>query len=268
MSKIQEAINQSRKRAQKTGVAATGTFKRVDLPPAAALTVLQGQPTLTLDADAMERNCILPFVETKGAKSAYMLLRTRLLQRMRGNNWRSVMVTSAVPEDGKTTTAINVAVGISQDVNQAALVVDFDLERPRIAKGLGLERTTGLSDYLRGDAECEDVIYNTDVERLFVVPNFDKMSATESLVTPRLLALLDHIKQLDSNLIVIIDLPPILSSDIVIAIAPHVDSLLLVISESSTQRGLLQRASAMIEDVPRAGTVLNRSTEGDSGGYY
>ena len=268
MSKIQDAIKKSRKRAQKTGVAATGLFKKLELPPTTALMSLQDQPKLALDADQMERNCLLPFVETKGATSAYMLLRTRLMQRMRGNNWKSVMVTSAVPEDGKTTTAINVAVGISQDVSQAVLLVDFDLERPRIAKCLGLERTTGLSDYLRGEAECKDVIYNTDVERLFVVPNFHRMSASESLVTPRLLQLLDYIKQLDPNLLVIFDLPPILSSDSVIALAPHVDSLLLVISEGSTPRGLLKRASLMIEDIPRAGTVLNRSMEGESGGYY
>jgi protein-tyrosine kinase len=268
MSKIQEAINASRKRAQKTGVAATGSFKKLELRPTTAPMSLEGQPKLALDPVQMERSCLLPFVKTKGATSAYMLLRTRLMQRMQGNNWKSVMVTGTVPDDGKTTTAINVAIGISQDVSQAVLLVDFDLERPRIAKSLGLERTTGLSDYLRGKAECKDVIYNTDVERLFVVPNFDQVSVSESLVTPRLLQLLDHIKRLDPNLLVIFDLPPILSSDSVIAMAPHVDSLLLVISEGSTPRGLLKRASLMIEDIPRAGTVLNRSTEGESGGYY
>ena len=268
MSKIQEAINESRKRAQKTGVAATGSFKKLELRPTTAPMSLEGQPKLALDPDQMERSCLLPFIKTKGATSAYMLLRTRLMQRMRGNNWQSVMVTGTVPNDGKTTTAINVAIGISQDVSQAVLLVDFDLERPGIAKSLGLERTTGLSDYLRGKAECKDVIYNTDVERLFVVPNFDQMSASESLVTPRLLQLLDHIKRLDQNLLVIFDLPPILSSDSVIALAPHVDSLLLVISEGFTPRGLLKRANLMVEDIPRAGTVLNRSTEGESGGYY
>jgi len=100
------------------------------------------------------------------------------------------------------------------------------------------------------------------------MPNFDQMIMSESLVTPRLLQLLDHIKRLDPNLLVIFDLPPILSSDSVIAMAPHVDSLLLVIAEGSTPRGLLKRASLMIEDIPRAGIVLNRSTEGETGGYY
>ena len=102
------------------------------------------------------------------------------MQRMRENNWQSLMVTGTVPDDGKTTTAINVAIGISHDVNQAVLLVDLDLDRPSIAKSLGLEQTTGLSDYLRGDAECNDVLYNTDVKRLFVLPNFETISSADS----------------------------------------------------------------------------------------
>ena len=268
MSKIQEAINASRKRAQKVGLAAPGSFKKSDLQPTIAPLILEGQQKLAFDPNQMERSCLLPFVITKGATSAYMLLRTRLMQRMRENKWKSVMVTGTVPDDGKSTTAINAAIGISQDVSQAVLLVDLDLERPAIATSLGLERTTGLSDYLRGNAECRDVIYNTDVERLFLVPNFEKMSSAETLVTPRMLKLIDYIKRLDPNLLIIFDLPPILSSDAVLAIAPHVDSLLLVVSEDHTPRTLLKRASQMIEDIPRAGTVFNRSTEGTSGGYY
>ena len=268
MSKIQEAINASRKRAQKVGLAATGSFKIHDARPTTAPLSLTGHPTLALDPNQMESRCLLPFITTKGATSAYMLLRTRLMQRMRENKWKSVMVTGTVPDDGKSTTAINVAVGISQDVSQAVLLVDLDLERPTIATSLGLERTEGLSDYLQGKTECKNVIYNTDVERLFLVPSFDKMSSSETAVTPRMLQFVDYIKQLDPNLLIIFDMPPILSSDGVLAMAPHVDSLLLVISEGHTPRALLKRANQMIEDIPRAGTVFNRSTEGTTGGYY
>lgn len=269
MSKIQEAIRASRKSAHRAGYAVkTGTFPKIDAVPSTAPLTLQGRPALALDEKQMERNCLLPFVTTKGATNAYMLLRTRLMQRMRENGWQSLMVTGTVPDEGKTTTAINVAIGISHDVNQAVLLVDLDLDRPSIAKSLGLEQTTGLSDYLRGDADCKDVLYNTDVKRLFVLPNFEAISSADSLTTPRMLALFDYIKQLESKPLVIFDMPPILSSDSVLAIAPHIDALLFVISEGRTPRSLLKRASQMIEEIPRAGTVLNRSTEGDTGAYY
>jgi Mrp family chromosome partitioning ATPase len=82
-----------------------------------------------------------------------------------------------------------------------------------------------------------------------------------------MLTLLDHVRRLDPNLLVIFDMPPVLASDDVLAFGPHVDALLLVIAEARTNRVLLQRANEMIEGIPRVGTVLNRSSEGDSG-YY
>ena len=221
-----------------------------------------------LDSRRMEQSCLLPFVKTKGATNSYMLLRTRLMHRMRKNNWESLMVTGTVPNDGKTTTAINLAIGISQDVSQAVLLVDLDLERPAIADHLGLKRSAGLSDYFRGNTEAGDIVYNTDIDRLFLIPNFVPMSMLEALTTPRMLALLEYIKKLEPGLMVIFDMPPILSSDSVLAIAPHVDALLLVVSEGVTSRSLLKRANQMIEDIPRVGTVLNRSSEVNVGSYY
>ena len=83
-----------------------------------------------------------------------------------------------------------------------------------------------------------------------------------------MLALLDYAKRLDPNLLIILDMPPVISSDSELAFGPHVDALLLVVSEGRTNRNLLQRANQMTEDIPRAGTVLNRSTEGNAGGYH
>jgi Mrp family chromosome partitioning ATPase len=103
---------------------------------------------------------------------------------------------------------------------------------------------------------------------LFIVPNFEVVHSTESLISPKVLALLDHVKQLGPNLLTIFDMPPITSSDSVLAIAPHVDALLMVVSEGKTGRSLLRRANQMVEDIPRIGTVLNRSIEGDAGAYY
>jgi Mrp family chromosome partitioning ATPase len=180
------------------------------------------------------------------------------------------MVSGTLPSEGKTTTAINLAIGISQDVSQTVLLVDCDLGRPAIARclGLGLQSHAGLSNYLKGDVEVRDIIYHTDVDRLLILPNFQAMSLSESLVSPRMVSLLEHIKMLGNELLVIFDMPPVLVSDSVLAFAPHVDALLLVVAEGRTNRTLLKRATQMVEDVPRVGTVLNRSSEGNAGGYY
>ena len=269
MGKIQDAINASRKQAQSAKHAPrSSSMAETEMSVPAARVRLENIPSLDLDPDQMERSCLLPYVKDKGAANAYMLLRTRLLQRMRDNQWKSLIVTGTLPDDGKTTTAINLAIGVSQDVGQAVVLVDLDLARPAIAGCLGLKPTAGLSDYLCGDADANDILYNTDVDRLIILPNFEQIHSSELLVSPKMLALLDHIKRLSPNLLVIFDMPPILSSDSVLAFGPHVDTLLLVISEGRTNRTLLQRANQMIEEIPRVGTVLNRSSEGNAGGYY
>jgi Mrp family chromosome partitioning ATPase len=269
MSKIQEAIRASKEQAQndlpeRRRVSTARSSRNV----AETRVRLDHIRSLDLDPEQMERSCLLPFLNAKGAESAYKLLRTRLLKRMRDNQWKSLMVTGTLPGEGKTTTAINLAIGISQDVGQLVVLVDLDLQRPAIAGYLGLEPTTGLSDYILGDAEPSDVLYNTDVERLIILPNFEPIQISEMLVSQKMLTLLDYILQLDRNMVVIFDMPPVLNSDAVLAFGPYVDALLFIVSEGRTNRGLLQRARQMIEEIPMIGTVLTRSSEGNAGSYY
>lgn len=269
MSKVQDAIRAASRRKVPGAITKGETQESSRLldRKSAAPAALGDFAQVGLDARQMERSCILPYVRDKGATNAYKLLRTRLLQRAREHQWRTLMVTGTSPGEGKTTTAINLSIGASQDVRQAVLLVDMDLQRPAIATSLGIQRRAGLSDYLRGDAEWQDVIYNTDLSRFAVLPNFEAYESPESSISPKMLELLDRMKKLDPNLLIVFDMPPILSSDDVLAFGPHVDALLLVIAEGRTNRALLERASEMIEQIPRIGTVLNRSSEFNAG-YY
>ena len=101
MSKVQDAINASKTEAQRASFGQRkATLSKSVLRQPAALVRLDGCRDLALDPDQMERACILPFVTEKGATNAYSLLRTRLLQRMRDNQWNSLMVTGTLPNDG------------------------------------------------------------------------------------------------------------------------------------------------------------------------
>ena len=94
---------------------------------------LQSVNSAQLEFQAMEVNGILPALDDKAAITAYKMLRTRVLQRMRSNNWRTLIVTAAGVGDGKTVTACNLSVSIANDVNQSVILVDLDLQRPSIA---------------------------------------------------------------------------------------------------------------------------------------
>ena len=90
-----------------------------------------------LDRDTLVRHKVITESTDAGVRTAYKMLRTRVLQRMRSNGWQSLAVTSAMPSDGKTLTSINLAISLAGDVNQNVCLVDLDLRHSSIARYLG-----------------------------------------------------------------------------------------------------------------------------------
>jgi protein-tyrosine kinase len=225
-----------------------------------------------LDAQSMERYCVLPEIEDQSALRAYKILRTRVLQRMVSNNWYSVAVTGATSGEGKTLTAINLAMALAQDVNTWVFLVDLDLQRPQIANYLGMEYGKGLGDYLSGDGALglQNICYNVaGIERLAVIPNSRALQhSSELLVSPAMHTLSQELSAETPRRIVIFDMPPLLASDDVLAFAPQVDGLLLVLAEGISARATLQKCKQLIGNTNLIGVVLNRSSESNESPYY
>lgn len=227
---------------------------------------------IPLDAKSMEHYCILPQTEDQSALRAYKILRTRVLQRMVTNNWYSIAVTGSTTGEGKTVTAINLAIALAQDVNTWVFLVDLDLQRPQIANYLGMGFSKGLSDYLTGggDLGLQDICYNVDgIERLAVIPNAQALqNSSELLVSPGMNALSQALAAESPRRIVIFDMPPLLASDDVLAFAPQVDGLLLVLAEGISARTSMEKSKQLIGNTNLIGVVLNRSTESSDAPYY
>lgn len=226
----------------------------------------------SLRPDTMERNKIIPAVEDRPAITAYKVLRTRVLQRLRSNRWQNVVVSGAGPGEGKTLTACNLAVSIARDVNQSVFLVDLDLQHSSIARYFGLDVRLGIGDYLAGHAEIEDIVYAPEgLERIAIIPNSEPVeNSSELIASPRMKALMKWLKERAGSPLAIFDMPPILACDDVLAFLPSADALLLVASESLTERSQLARAIDMIgEEANLLGVVLNRSKEyQNSSAYY
>lgn len=225
--------------------------------------------------EVMEESKIVAAVEDKAAKSAYNVLRTRILQRMRSNNWNSLLITSAGPGEGKTLTSSNLAISIARDVNQSATLVDLDLMRSSVAKYLGIsvDVKAGIGDYLQGKAEAADIIYSSDeFERLVLVPNREPIENSSDLIgSPRMRVLADALSDQTHKSIVIYDMPPVLACDDVLAFCPSVDAILLVVAQGKTERTALEKTVSMLSDYNIIGVVLNMSNEksgDDAYGYY
>ena len=218
-----------------------------------------------------------PGLLDQAALRAYKILRTRVSPVAASvlTEWRSFAVTPCTPQArGRALHGYQSCNGpLAQDVSTWALVSwTWIVQRPRVAQYLGMSGLggeKGLSDYLTGDASIESITYSPNIDRLCVIPNFQPMSqSSEMLSSPRMLELVRSLENEQPKRIIVFDMPPVLAADDVLAFAPQLDSLLLVIGEGATGRDALRSAKEVLAEMNLLGVVLNRSAERDDKAYY
>lgn len=203
-----------------------------------------------------------------GVSNAYKLLRTQILHRMRENGWNSLAVTSPREGEGRTLTAINLAISLARDVNYTVLLVDLDMRNPSVGRYLGIEPVAGVDDCLLDNVPIHDALVNPGIDRLVVLPCRNAFkSSSELLSSPPMQALADELKHRYPERLIIYDLPPMLVRDDLLAFSPHIDAVLLVAREGKTKRPDLVRAMEMLKPVNLIGTILNSSREEMVSGY-
>jgi Mrp family chromosome partitioning ATPase len=212
-------------------------------------------------AQLLESNRIMNPTSAEPAAAAFRMLRTQVLQRMNAHNWRSLAIFSASRGDGKTTTAINLALSLASDQHHTALLVDFDFKQPSLAARIGLAPESGADDVLTGDARVEDCLYHPEgFDRLVVLPTRNRLlQSSEILAGPRSRALVAELRARYPERLIVFDLPPVLTADDALAFAPLVDCGLVVAAEGRTRRNDLVRTVELLHQTPLVGTVLNRA---------
>jgi protein-tyrosine kinase len=190
---------------------------------------------------------------------AYKLLRTHVLHRTKREGRNTLMVTSALPNEGKTLTTINLAIAISQKVGQTVLLVDGDLRNPSIHRYLDLPSGPGLVDYLiSGYPIAESLVHPEGLVNLVVLPAGKPTSdATELLGSPAMVDLVKELKHFYPDRYVLFDLPPLLYAD-PLAFAPLVDGIILIAEAGRTPREEIVRAIELLKEFPVLGFVLNK----------
>jgi protein-tyrosine kinase len=222
-----------------------------------------------VDPQAMERSRVLLRVPDVGISRAYKILRTRVLHRLAANNWFALGITGTTAGEGKSLTAVNLALALAQDVSTSVFLVDLDLQRPQLGAYLGMSYEHGLTDYLAGHVELDQIIYDIGVKRLAVVPNASSVeNSSELLCAPRMGQFISALEAQVPRRIIVYDMPPLMVTDDVLAFAPRVDTFLLVVSQGQTARRTLANAKEVLSEVNLMGVVLNRSTERNDSPYY
>ncbi len=218
-------------------------------------------------SQVLERNRILNPASADAAAVAFRMLRTQVLQRMDANGWRSLAIFSPVAADGKTTTAINLAISLASDRLHTVLLVDFDFKRPTLAAKLGLSPEFGAEDALLGRAALEDCLYHPEgFDRLVVLPAGAALAdSSEILAGPRSRAIVGELRSRYPERIIVYDLPPVMAADDALAFAPLVECGLVVAAEGRTRRNDLARTVELLHKTPLLGTVLNRAAQAPPG---
>jgi len=205
----------------------------------------------------------------KGAAPSYRLLRTRILQRCRTSAWSILGVTSAAPGDGKSVTTLNLAISLAREGNQDVFLLDCDMRNPSICYYLGVQPAMEVREYFQGSANVTDMLFGIGIERLAVAAGVRGTdTASELLANGRFEDMIREIQELSKSPLILIDLPPVISTDDALVVAPRVDALVLVTSEGITRRDQLEKAAAVLSDYPLAGVILNRSAEAIGADYY
>jgi protein-tyrosine kinase len=224
---------------------------------------------LVVDVDQMRRSRLLAPGMQGIASQSFKLLRTQVLQRLRSRGWNSLAIVSSTPGDGKTMVALNLAMAISMDPTHSALLVDFDLRRPSLARRLGIAADPGVEECLMGARAVSDVFVRlSGYERLMILPAGGSVAnSSELLASETTKQVVRELKSRYTDRIVLIDLPPLLGTDDALTILPEVDAALLVVSEGHTRAEHLMRALELLKDKPIVGMVLNRSRN-DASAYH
>ncbi len=221
------------------------------------------------DGSRIEARLITHIDPKSPVSEAYRTLRTNLQFSKVEKQLKTLLVTSAGPKEGKSTTAANLAIALAQAGNRVVLI-DADLRRPILHSVFGMSREEGITNYLAGSLPFDEMIKDTVMENLKLIPSgVLPPNPAELLATKKME---DLLKKLQSKFdIVILDSPPIIAVTDATVLSTKVDGTLLVVYAGQTERDAIKRAVTMLDSVASRllGIVLNGfDVQGIYGSYY
>ena len=180
-----------------------------------------------------------------------------------------VMVTSALPGEGKTFTSVNLALSIAMEFNSTVLLVDGDVAHPTLPSLLGVPGSPGLLDLLLSGTSVADALIKTNVDRLSVLPAGSRHErATELLASEQMAALLHELSARYPDRIIVFDSPPLLATTEARVMATHMGQIVMVVAADQTTQHAVTQALATIDSCEVVLMMLNKSSHSDMSSYY
>ncbi|MBU1694387.1 MAG: polysaccharide biosynthesis tyrosine autokinase [Verrucomicrobia bacterium] len=225
-------------------------------------------PTAKWDPQDLRTHMLANIDQKSVLAESYRNLRSAFLFSGSGDRARTLLLTSAVPQEGKTTTVLNLAVSLAQ-VGSRVLIVDGDLRRGELHKFFGLEGGRGLSDVLVGQAKPDAVIQRTGIPNLdFVATGPLPPNAAEIVLRPEMKSFMEYVRRTYDR--VLFDCPPVMAVSEAVILASMVDAVIFVVWAGQTSRKLAGLAIQLLRErgATVLGCVLNNLEFGRVGYYY
>lgn len=246
----------------------------VSVPPAPPVTPAKRLP---IDLEALRAAGYLP-AASKGNQFAdhYRQIKRPIIQKALWANpgstadLRLVMVTSALPGDGKTFTSINLALSLARERDISLLLVDADVPKPKVSSVFALRGERGLMDALVEDrVDVESLVLPTEIRGLSILPAGQASEgATELLASARMTHIAASLTRSNPRRIVLLDAPPLLVSSEAHALAKVAGQIVFVVRAGQTPRHAVLAALGHLDEQKSVGLVLNQAQIGATEGYY
>ena len=247
-------------------------------PPAS---LVEGEPkalsrSVEIDLERLHAaGFVTPHSQRALAADEFRVIKRPLLDNASGKgaapvaNGNLIMVTSAMPGEGKSFTAINLAMSMAMELDYRVLLVDADVAKPSLMKTLGLPPGPGLLDLLLDSGvDMTDVMLRTNVEKLTILPSGSPHPrATELLASDAMSALVEQMGRRYEDRIIVFDSPPLLLTTESRVLATHMGQIVMVVEAEKTLQSQVRHALSTIESCPVKLLVLNQARGGDQAAY-
>lgn len=180
-----------------------------------------------------------------------------------------IMISSALPGEGKTFVAINLAMSMAAEVDRRVLLVDADVARGDMSRQLGIESRRGLSDLLQENSYLsEDGVLTTNIDRLSLLPAGSPSDNVDELFASGLMAVLTRaLAEEDPNRVIIFDASPLLATTEAAVLAQRMGQTVLVVEANKTSQDSVAQALGHLEGCANVSVMLNKATGKDASGY-
>ena len=220
------------------------------------------------DPAALEENRCVCFTEDAPELDCYKMLRAQIMRYTKVKGWNTLMITSALPGEGKTVTAINLAMTFAKAYDQTVRLVDCDLRQQKVYRYMGIASNLGIVDHLVGGHSLNEMIIWPGIAKMTMISGGRTVNeSAELLGSARMRAMVEEMKARYSDRYILLDAPPILSGADALTLSSLADGLFMVVEAARTPLKEIQEALDLMPRDKFLGFVLNKHS-GEKNSYY